>query len=264
MYSKETLKKIAEVLKLDASTFEANLKSEKEETLEVPALFTEEDKNKFGENRFNEGKKAASEILVKDLKQKHGLEFDGKSIDGFLDKYSEKVIADAKIVPDEKVKKLSEENKTLKDNLQAAIGKEQTLAKEYADKLFHVETRSEILSYIPEKTIIPREDLAVLFMNSHRVAKEDDRVIVYKGADPIKDNVLNPVPLKTVISQFAEKYIDKTGMGGGDSGGGATGKFKTMSSLIAHLETVKVNPGSDEGQKLIREHIKDASFDVNS
>jgi len=264
MYSKETLKKIADVLKLDVSTFEANFKSEKEETLEVPVLFTEDDKNKFGENRFNEGKKAASEILVKDLKQKHAIEFDGKSIDGFLDKFTEKVISDAKIAPDEKVKKLTDENKTLKDSLQTALGKEQTLAKEYADKLFHVETRSEILSHIPEKTIIPREDLAVLFMNSYRVAKEDDRVIVYKGAAPIKDNVLNPVPLKTVITQFAEKYIDKTGMGGGDSGGGANGKFKTMSSLQAHLESTKVNPGSDEGQKLIREHLKDPSFDVNS
>jgi ribosomal protein S13 len=263
MYNKETLKKIAEVLKLDVSTFEANLKSDKEETLEVPALFTEDDKNKFGENRFNEGKKAASEILVKDLKQKHAIEFEGKSIDGFLDKYSEKVIADAKIAPDEKVKKLADENKTLKDNLQAAIGKEQTLAKEYADKLFHVETRSEILSHIPEKTIIPREDLAVLFMNSYSVAKEDDRVIVYKGSDPIKDNVLNPVPLKTVISQFAEKYIDKNGMGGGDSGGGATGKFKTMTSFMDHCKKNNIEPMGEAGQKLLAEN-KEAAFDYNS
>jgi len=122
MYTKETLKKIADVLKLDVSVFEANLKSDKEETLEVPVLFTEDDKNSYGTNRFNEGKKAATEIAVKDMKEKHGLDFAGKSLDAALEAFAEKKLADAKIVPDEKVKKLETENKTLKTSLQEALG----------------------------------------------------------------------------------------------------------------------------------------------
>ena len=58
MFSAETIKKIGEVLHI--SDFDAKLKSEKEETLEVPVLITEDEKNTFGTNRFNEGKKAAS------------------------------------------------------------------------------------------------------------------------------------------------------------------------------------------------------------
>ena len=76
MFSADTIKKIGEVLHI--SDFDAKLKSEKEETLEVPVLITEDEKNTFGTNRFNEGKKAASEILVKDLKTKHGIESDSK------------------------------------------------------------------------------------------------------------------------------------------------------------------------------------------
>jgi hypothetical protein len=261
MFSVETIKKLGEVLHI--SDFEAKLKSEKEEVLEVPVLITDDDKNKFGENRFNEGKKAATEILVKDLKVKHGLEFEGKSIDTLLSTFAEKAVADAKIAPDEKVKKLDTENKELKSKLQAATDKETTLTKEFETKLFNMGTQSQILSFIPEKTIIPREDLAVLFMNSHRVAKEDDRIIVYKGAEALKDTVLNPVPLKDVVSQFAEKYIDKGGMGGGDNGGGASGKFKTMSAFMAHCEKNHIEPMGAAGQKLLSEN-KDAAFDYNS
>lgn len=263
MYSKETIKKIAEVLKLDVAKFEADLKSDNEVALEVPALYTEEDKTRFGENRFNEGKKAASEILVKDLKVKHGLEFEGKTVEGFIEKFTEKVIADAKIAPDEKVKKLENENKELKSKVQEATEQVTAKEKEFADRLFQVETKTQILSHIPEKTIIPRDDLAVLFMNSHRVAKEDDRVIVYKGTEPLKDNVLNPIPLKDVVSQFAEKYIDKNGMGGGDGGGGATGKFTKMSQFMDHCKKNNIEPMGQAGQDLLSKN-KEANFDYSS
>ena len=121
MFAKETLKKIADVLKLEVSDFEAKFKSDKEETLEVPVLYTEEDKNTFGTNRFNEGKKAATEIAVKDLKAKFNFDFEGKSMDMFLEKYAEKVIADAKITPDEQVKKLKDEKKQLQDQVDILI-----------------------------------------------------------------------------------------------------------------------------------------------
>jgi len=263
MYKVDSLKKIAEVLKLDVDKFIADFKSENEVALEVPALYTEEQNKLFGDNRFNEGKKAASEILVKDLKQKHGIEFDGKTVEGFLDKFSEKVIADAKIAPDEKNKKLLEDNKALQLKIQEAENKVQAKEKEFTERLFGIETKSQILSFIPEKTIIPRDDLAVLFMNSYRVAKEDDRVIVYKGSEAMKDNVLNPVPLKDVVSQFSEKYIDKNGMGGGDAGGGTGGKFTKMSQYMDHCKNNNIDPMGAAGQDLLLKN-KEANFDYNS
>ena len=263
MYTKETIKKIAEVLKLDASIFEANFKSDKEEVLEVPVLFTEDEKTTFGTNRFNEGKKAMSEIAVKDLKEKHGLEFTGKSLDSALEAYADKKLIDAKIAPDAKVKTLQDENKTLKGSLETALGKEQTLTKDYNDKLFQVETKSNILTHIPNETIIPREDLVDLFMNRHRVSREDDSIIIYKGDQKLVDNVLNPIPLKDAVAQFSESYLKKEGMGGKDLGGGTPGKFKSISQFEAHCVKNNIAPMSDEGQKLLSEN-KEATFDYNS
>jgi hypothetical protein len=266
MYTQETLKKIADVLKLDVSVFETNLKSDKEETLEVPTLFTEEEKNSFGTNRFNDGKKAASEILVKDLKVKHGLEFDGKSVDTLFEKFSEKVIGEANIKPDEKVKKLDTENKELKTKLQTALDETQRVIKDSASQLFHVKTTNEVLNHIPKNTTIPANDIAELFMNRHRVTSEDNGVVVYKGDQALKDSVLNPIPLKDVVAQFAEAYINKGGMGGGDvTGGGTPGQFKTASELMNHMQKKGIDPMSPEGLKLYSENKKAvATFDENS
>ena len=266
MYPKETLKKIADVLKLDVSVFEANLKSDKEETLEVPTLFTEEDKNTFGTNRFNEGKRAATEILVKDLKVKHGLDFEGKSVDTMLEAFKEKSLADAKIEPDKQVSTLKNEKKALQDQVTSLTGEKEKLTKEYNDKLFHVETKNQILSFIPDNTIIPKEDLVELFMNRHRVTQEDNSVVVYKGDQILKDNVLNPIPLKNVVSQFSEGYIKKNGMGGGDDiNGGTKGNFKTMSAFMDHCKKNNIDPMGEKGQKLLIDNKKAvATFDENS
>lgn len=265
MIAKETLKKIAEVLKVDVSDFEAKIKSDKEETLEVPAIVTEDDKVAFGNNRFNEGKKAASEILVKDLKESHKLEFDGKSIDKFLQAYSDKVIADAKIEPDKQVSALKTEKKALQDQIAGLTTEKENISRTFGEKLFQVEMRSEVLSHIPENTLIPKADIAELFMNRHRVTKEDNSVITYKGNEKLLDKVLNPIPVKDVVLQFAEPYLKKAGMGGGDNGGsgGAVPKFKTASEAYKYLKDKNIEPLSQEGLKLLNDN-KDAGYNPNS
>jgi hypothetical protein len=266
MLHTDTIKKLAEVLKLDVSEFTTKLKSDKEETLEVPTLITEDDKNSFGKNRFEEGKKAASEILVKDLKAKYALEFDGKSVDALMEKYSEKVLTDAKIETPEKVKKFENENKELKSKLQTAIDEKQTLSKDFNDKLFHVETKNQIFSFIPDNTDIPKEDLADLFMLRHSVKKEDNGIVVYKGDQALKDNVLNPISMKDVVSQFCESHIKKGGMGGNDDkGGGTAGTFKTASELTAYMSKKGIDAMSPEGLKLYSDNKKAVTtFDENS
>lgn len=266
MIAKETLKKIADVLKLDVSDFEAKLKSDKEETLEVPVLYTEDDKTAFGTNRFNDGKKAATEIAVKDLKTKYGLEFEGKSLDNALEAYSEKKIAEAKLTPDRQVETLKGERKQLQDRLNILEGEKTELIKTHNDKMFQVETRASVFSHIPKNTIIPTEDLAILFTNSHRVVKEDDRVVIYKGDQKLQDSVLNPIPLKDAIAAFAEPYIKKEGMGGGDDkGGGAGTKYSKMSDLYGDLKKKGIDPMGPDGLKAVAEAKKNnPAFDYNS
>lgn len=267
MLKDETLKKIAEVLGIDASDFTTKLKSDKEETLEVPVLFTEEDKNSFGENRFKEGKKAATEILVKDLKAKHSLEFDGKSIDTLLEKFSEKVITDAKIEPTELVKKHKKDADELRLKLQEAEREKQSLINEHSNKLFQNIIDNTIFTEIPDKLFtIPKKSISVLYKAEREFKKEDDGIILYKEGKKLVDKVLSPVSIKDDLAQFCEQYVKKAGMGGGDDvNSGTDGKFTTMSALVEHCQKNGIELMSEKGQKLYLDNKKAvATFDDNS
>jgi hypothetical protein len=266
MLHTDTIKKLAEVLKLDVSEFTTKLKSDNEETLEVPTLYTEDQYNAFGTNKEEIGVKKASEILIKDLKKKHGIEYEGKDPEKFLSLYSDKVLADAKVDPDKQVLTLRNEKKALQESVANLTTEKENITKNFTEKLFHVETRNQIGSLIPDNTIIPKEDLIDLFMNRHRVTKEDNSVVIYKGEQALKDNALNPIPVKDVVAQFTEPYIKKNGMGGNDDkGGGTAGTFKTASELTAYMQKKGINAMSPEGLKLYSDNKKAvATFDENS
>ena len=90
MLNQETQEKL-ESLGFVVSELENAIKSEKEESLEVPTLYkeqgmNEEQKRIFGNNRFDEGKKAMSEIKAKEIKSTYGIEMDGKNIDEVITK----------------------------------------------------------------------------------------------------------------------------------------------------------------------------------
>jgi hypothetical protein len=266
MFNTETIKKLAEVLKLDVSDFTTKLKSDKEETLEVPTLFTEDDKNVFGTNRFNEGKRAMSEITAKDLKTKHNIDIASKNLDDVIEAIAEKKLADAKIAPDEQVKKHKKDADELRTKLQQAENEKQELINNHENKLFTMNIDNEIITSIPDLSYtIPKKAISVLYKAEREFKKEDNRIVTYKEGRPLVDKVLNPISLKDDLAQFCETYVNKNGMGGGDnSGGGTAGKFNTMSSFMDHLKKINVDPLSEQGLKLLSENKKAvATFDEN-
>lgn len=268
MLNAETLKKIAGVLNLEVSDLTAKIKSEQEETLEVPVVFTQADYDQFGKNRFDEGKAAMSEIVTKDLKTKHPeVSFTGKNLDNWIEAYADhkaaKKLEEAKINPDERVKALEEDKKTLQQKLTTAEETAANATKDFEQRMFQVETRNQILSLIPDNTVIPKEDLVDLFLNRHRVTKEENGISVYKGSEQLKDKQLNLMPLKDVVSSFSEGYIKKEGMGGGNAGGGFTGRFTKMSQFVDYCKEHNLEPMGQEAQNLLLEK-KEANFDYKS
>lgn len=268
MLNAETLKKIAGVLGLEVSDLTAKIKSDTEETLEVPVVYTQADYDAFGANRFNEGKTAMSEIVTKDFKVKHPeVQFTGKNlenwIEAFADHRASEKLKEAKINPDERVKALEDDKKTLQTKLTEAEGKVAQTTKDFEQRMFQVEIRNQIISLIPDNTVIPKEDLVDLFLNRHRVAKEENGISVYKGSELLRDKQLNLLPLKDVVTQFTENYVKKTGMGGGNAGGGFTGKFTKMSQFMDYCKEHNLEPMGQEAQNLLLDK-KEANFDYKS
>lgn len=265
MLNKETEEKL-KVLGFDVSKLTEAVKAEDEQSLEVPKLITESQNMDFGKNRFDEGKNAMSEILAKDIKKTFNIESDSKDVNEVVKLYGENVLTGANIKPDEKFNNLKKDYDEIQGKLTNAMESNTNLEKEYKTRLFGVQITTKINSLIPEKTKIPKDDITTLFLNNYSVDTDDQgRTVVKKGNEILKDGVLNPLTLETVLNTFLDerKYIDKNGMGGGDRGAGGSSKFKNMTEFMAYCKKNDIEPMSTEGQSLLNKN-KEANFDYKT
>jgi len=266
MLNKETEDKL-KVLGFDVSKLTEAIKAEDEQSLDVPKLFTESQNLDFGKNRFDEGKNAMSEILAKEVKKQFNIESDTKDINEVVKLYGDNVLKTANVKPDEKYNTLESNFKKLQSDYQSVVDDKENTEKEYKSKLFNIHTTSKINSLIPAKTKIPKEDITTLFLNNYSVeTDETGRTVVKKGNEVLKDNVLNPLPLDAVLNTFLDerKYIEKSGMNGGDrEKGGGSSKFKNMSEFNAYCEANNLEPMGTEAQALLMKN-KEANFDYKT
>jgi hypothetical protein len=143
MLKKETILRIAALLKIKAEDIEAAIKDEKEVDLAIDeklSAFSEEEVTTLKENEYKRGSVSAVEIAVKDIKQKKGLDFTGKTIDGLLDAAEKKALSDAKIEPAKQVTELQEKLKTV----QATATELQTKLTEKETEIFSAKTQNLI------------------------------------------------------------------------------------------------------------------------
>jgi len=252
MLNKETEDKL-KVLGIDVSKLTEAVKADDEVSLEVPTLYTEEQKNSFGSNRFAEGKTAMSEILAKDVKKKLGIEAETKDIFQVIEIFGENKVKELG-KPNEMLEVLKKEKEALQGKVTELTGLNEKTQKEFNDKLFGVELKAQLSTIIPESTKIPKEDITTLFLNTYRVSKDDTgRTVVFKGNEVLKDSLLNPLELKTVLNTFIDekKLIQKSGMGGEDRGGGSASKFTNMSEFMTYCEKNQIEPMGKEGQAML-------------
>ena len=252
MLNKETQDKLGKI-GLDVSKLSDAIKAEDEISLDVPTLYTEEQKNSFGSNRFNEGKNAFSEIKAKEYKTKFGVELDGKDLDKVIDHVIELKVEETGKKPDEQINAYKSQVSELQTKLQASISEKESLETEFQGRLLKNEVNNILMSATPDKTKIPKQDLLTLFNSQYSVQNQDGKQVVLKGNEVLKDNLLNPVPIKEVYASFLDtgKYVEKNGMGGSDFEGGGSAKFKDMDSFMKYCEKNNMEPMSPEGQTFL-------------
>lgn len=269
MLNQETKDKL-QGLGFDVSKLEEAIKADDEKSLDVPTLFTEQgitedQKVTFGNNRFEEGKKAMSEIKAKDMKSRFGIDLDTKDLDTVVDKVIEAKIKENSGDPDKRVETLTQEKETLQGTITRLQKEAQDKEVEFSSKLFNIGIRDEIKRIIPvEGMKVGQEDLTTLFLNGHGVTKDETgRTIVKKGEEVLKnETTLEPLELKHVVNTFLDQgnYKIKNGMGGDDSsgaGGSDIPKFKNTNEFMTWAKDKGLNPMDPGPQKILAENKAD-------
>lgn len=280
MLKKETIANLANLLKLDTAAFESALTATTETDLAIPnnitVLTTEElaardiATKKTG---YSEGGLAAIEMFVKEQKKAHNLEFEGKDPAKLLESFSAKVLADAKIAPNEALK----EKTSMIEQLRANITKLEQEKAETAAQVAKVRTEASILRAVPSnlKGVESDEVLASMRLKGYEFEDVEGVVVVKKAGAVVADAALKPLALKDVISSYvAERgWVDtsggagvpRTGRGAGSSGSGSAGAPATLSAATQEWTDSGKNTGSADFQRHIESLMKsNKDFDLNA
>lgn len=258
--NKKVIELLAGTLKLNVEELTQAITTEDEVDFKLPEgikVVTSEEletlKDNHGKNRYDAGKTAGSEMLLKDLSEKAGFETPLKDMDSFINGFKDSILKDAKVEPN---KKLEEYQNTI-ENLRNKIGDKEKAFEDLRNDFSKKEKMLSIQSAmpeIPESLKISKQEATNLYM-SGREFKEDG---VYYNGQKLTDDMERAIDISTDVKNWynekgwGEVSLNPTGRGGGSKGkGGTTNTPKTMEEYNEYLESKGIKEGSMEANALL-------------
>jgi hypothetical protein len=268
---KQSIKKIASLLKLDEKKLEEDIKSETEVELDILddiQLMSKTDLEARDRNVREEGKRTGEEVLIKEMKKKHGVDFEGKDPDKFVETLRKKVETEVNANPDERIKE--------RDKQIDLLSKRATKAEQAADQLgkekIQIQQDGRLINMLPKERSTTLRDPEYL-----ELMKRELEFTTYEGKEVVKRNgeiLRDPKtqePLssdKAIVNYFAEREgwtgkaateQQRSGRGGGNSSqGGVTGKYANWKELMADMDIKGININGEKGKAFIDAALKEA------
>lgn len=278
MLKAEQLKSIATLLKINPATLEAAVASDKETEIELPRdvkLLSDKDLESRDKNvkstGYNEGVRAGQEIMIKDLKQAHGLTFEGKDSNKFVEALVAKTLSDAKLQPNEQLKEKDGIIANLQKSVQTLTTEKEQIQKQHKETLLN----DNLIKHVPTLAVGLEPDEVILSMKSKGYTFEIDDagalITKYNGQIVRDATTQNAVEVKDVISGYVkERKWEKAdtepprGRGAGNSTPTRDGSITTLSQAQKAWEAEGKSANSSEFVGYVQSLSKDNSnFDMD-
>lgn len=258
-------------IKIGNKTFEVSkeeLESNPEEiTLEFDGtLRTQEEESTFIENHKKDARKEGLEIAVKQYREEFG--FEGRSLDKLIEAVQNKTLEDAKIEPEEKLKKITATLQEKETALQNALAKVNEKENEFSTFKRGMKLDKFLDGVIPEKTLLPKEDMKLILKTKLNFDFDENDNIIPIGSDgnvlkdPTTANPRNPKEVVELFFKDNQNYLKgvEGGAGGSDSSG--KGSKKTLDEFIEEQRAKDINPNSEEFNANLQEQVKQGLVEV--
>lgn len=209
---------------------------------------------------YEEGKLAGGEMFARKLKQSFGLngdDYPGKDLDSVTKILKDKVLADAKIEPEKKVKELSDSLQSLQQTLQSKESEFNSLLTQKDQTIKTIKTEAYLLTAFPKVDgYKPNHILAAFKSDGYGVDFDDNNqpIPVHNGK-VLKDQYEKPVELNKVVTEWLTssgfQQQQTPGRGAGNNYSATGSQFKTENDLFKHMEQNKIDPTSPQGKEMI-------------
>lgn len=239
-------------IEVDDNVLKSALESNEAVTLtnETLVLRTKEEDEVYKNNLRSEAKNTGVEIAIKEWRDKLGLEFQGKNMENFTEALKNKVLLDAKIEPEEKLKNAQKDIETLKATIQSVQSEKEKVQNEFVGFKNNFIVQNELSKVLPQNTIIPQDDILTIVKNKFEFAVNDGKIEVRQNGETLKSpTTLEPVPVKDVIDKFFidnPTYLKPVTGGSGEGDSGAGGSKQTLDKFIEEMQTKGVALNSSQ------------------
>lgn len=230
-----------------------------EASFEAPEgdFFSQDQLSKRDSTKYNEGKKAGAEILVKKVRDEKGYDFQGSNIDDLLDAVKAETLSSSS-------KSKSEWEKTFetqKETYEAELAKERQRADELHGNFRKQKLTNKLLSLMPKETTIKSDAIITLFNSEYSVIEEEGIQYVTKGGEKLVDpKSTDPLAIDSVFSEFVtrEGYVKPAqGRGEGNDTGDSGNSFTAKTPQDFQKQWQEKNPDvSPNSPKFMEDYTK--------
>jgi hypothetical protein len=263
MTKQEIVAAVATTLGVDESLLNKAMTSDEQVEIEIPkGVFIPETEKEAYEKRiaktaYSEGKQAGTEMLIKEWKEKEGIDIDGKTMDVFVSALKGKVAAEIKAPVDEKVTKLTSDLEALRNTYTTEVAEKEKAIHTLQGTLKSQKIDAALRAYIPAglQALKPEQFLHVAKLEYQFDTDDTGQLIAKKGDQIIVDKLQKPRPVAELFTEYAAEqgWIKKDGRAGGNEpGGGGSTEFRTMNDVYGYLYKNRIEPTSSEGKKIIK------------
>lgn len=221
-------------------------------------IYNSDDFNTLISNQKKEAETAGREKVLKEMKEELALDYEGRKdpknfINALTTKIKTETLEEAKVEPSKKIEGLTKDL----DSLRTQLAEKENEITSLSGNITKIQTqslRNELISKaLPEKTVIDKSDVQTLITNSVDLRFEDNKPVIYKDGEMLKDDLRNPVDALEHLKGITQKYAvqSEPGGGGGDEpGGGGNG---TLEAFDKRMESKGLSPGGAEYMKELGE-----------
>lgn len=267
---KPIIARIATLIKVDQAALEAAIADKDEKDIAIDEklqTLTEDEQTTRDRNKYNEGKKAGSDMALKDVKTKAKVEIDSLDPEKIAEAVAKKAVEEAKIAPDEQVKAANKLTDQWKEK--ARVAEEQASALKTEKEQLSLDNRYRSLFPKDRSDLLNDDEYLMSTRNRFEIKQhEGQEVVVDRTTGDIVRNKtdLKPVaPAEVFKTHFNDrKWMaaapgdQKKGGGGGNSNpAGPGGKYKKISEFRKDMEEQGISLGGSKGNAMLRAAVKD-------
>lgn len=246
--NKELISNIASVFGVTAEDLTAKLTSDKPEELKLAGeLFTEDELKSRDSSKYNEGKQAQEEMLVKQAKKDLGYDFEGKSFDQLLTHHEEQLKTKYSKNSNERVSELEKDIDKLKKTYETEIDTYKSQVTDLSSKYKEQDNKNYLLSIMPKDTVLKPEALITLFKSEYQIDTEEGKRVIKQNGEVVKDpKTVSPIDPSNIFNDWLvkEKYISTKPGRGGNNEFGENGLNGVKSIGEFQKQWQKANPDS--------------------